>query len=230
MLGGIGPESTGVFYSRLISRLQKRGLIESNGDYPQIIINSIPAKELLSDRHDEKDLDVYIRGIRELEQIGVDFIVMVCNTLHYYYEFLQGQTSVPILDLRAEVRRVLEKRGIASMTMIGTPVTIRGGLYEIEGVIHNRLSDEEINLLSAAICDFNRGVEREEQIRKVNSVVSRYIAKSDAILVSCTKLSAMIGVSDKSIDTLNVLVDSTIERALEQASKNRQIRQEEATK
>ncbi len=54
ILGGIGPEATGHFYLKLIKRLQETGRIKRNTDYPQIIINSIPAPELV----DEKIQDI----------------------------------------------------------------------------------------------------------------------------------------------------------------------------
>ena len=65
ILGGIGPEATGEFYNKLIKRLQERGLVKSNRDYPHIIINSIPAPELIYDKISDEDLNPYIKGLKE---------------------------------------------------------------------------------------------------------------------------------------------------------------------
>ncbi|MBI4150221.1 hypothetical protein HY488_02335, partial [Candidatus Woesearchaeota archaeon] len=76
VLGGIGPEATGTFYLKLIAQLQNKGLIQRNEDFPQIIINSIPAPELIFDHIDEIDLLPYVQGIKELDAMKPDLIVM----------------------------------------------------------------------------------------------------------------------------------------------------------
>src|SRR3989338_4925854 len=124
ILGGIGPEATAEFYSKLIYTLQKEKLIKSNKDYPQIIINSIPAPELIYEKILKEDLKPYIEGLKELDKFNPDFIVMVCNTIHLYYEALQAEIKTLILDLRKEVRDSLEKREIKSCLILGTSSTI----------------------------------------------------------------------------------------------------------
>jgi aspartate racemase len=226
VLGGIGPESTGLFYLRLIRTLQERGDIISNEDYPQMIINSIPGRELLSKRYSEKELETYVRGIMELEHVGVDFIVMACNTIHHYHGLLQSKTMVPILNLREEVSRDLEKRKIKSATVFGTPITIIKQLYKTKDVIYRRPSSEEIRQLSEAIYNFNRGFRREKQIELVNSLVLKHENKSDVVLISCTELSVMVRASGRRIDTMDILVDLTIKMAIGKA-KNKNKHMEE---
>ena len=74
VLGGIGPEATATFYFELIQRLQAEGLVKDNTDFPQILINSIPAPELVFNKTTEKDLRPYEEGLKELDSFGVDFI------------------------------------------------------------------------------------------------------------------------------------------------------------
>ena len=63
-------------------RLQENGHIKNNKDFPQIIVNSIPAPELIQETVSDSDLTPYVSGLRELDRFGVDVIVMVCNTIH----------------------------------------------------------------------------------------------------------------------------------------------------
>lgn len=67
ILGGIGPEATGGFYLKLISKFQEKKLIRSNRDFPQIIINSIPAPELIYEKVSIRDLRPYLQGLGELD-------------------------------------------------------------------------------------------------------------------------------------------------------------------
>ncbi|PKM92290.1 MAG: hypothetical protein CVU81_01225 [Euryarchaeota archaeon HGW-Euryarchaeota-1] len=52
----LGQKRHSEFYNKLIGTLQEQGLIKSNKDLLQIIINSIPAPELIYDKISEKEL------------------------------------------------------------------------------------------------------------------------------------------------------------------------------
>lgn len=216
VLGGIGPESTAEFYTKLITQYQKRGLIKSNKDFPQIIINSIPAPELIYDKITSEDLVQYVEGLKQLDSFGVDFIVMVCNTIHLFYETLQEKIKTPILDLRVEVRRVLQKRGVRSVLILGTPSTIENGLYEFDDLKTVKPTKREVEFLSRAIFDFNSGIDKELESKKVSKMCSAYLdgGKAETVILGCTEFGLMLSDApfDK-INTIDVLIDATINRS-----------------
>lgn len=166
VLGGIGPEATAEFYTKLIRELQKSGFIKSNKDFPQIVINSVPAPELVYEKITDADLSFYLAGLRELDSFGVDFIVMVCNTIHLFYDNLQSQIKTPILDLRKMVENTIKERGINSVLVLGTPSTIDKGLYDFVGVTSIKPTKNETEQLSTAIFNFNNGTNKENQSKK----------------------------------------------------------------
>lgn len=212
VLGGIGPESTKEFYERLIENLQKSGLIKNNTDFPQIVINSIPAPELIYDKISARDLQPYIKGLKELDEFGVDFIVMVCNTIHLYFEKLQNGISTPILDLREEIRKVLNRRKIKSALILGTPSTVKQGLYRFEGVRTFEPSLGETKFLSRSIFNFNRG--RYFQKERVGRICQKYLKKgAEIVILGCTEFSVMLR-KDKfvKLNTIDILVDATMSR------------------
>lgn len=165
VLGGIGPEATAEFYSKLIKALQKRGLIKSNADYPQIIINSIPAPELIHRKISDTDIKPYAEGLKFLEKSGADFIVMVCNTIHLYYDTLQKKIKTPILDLRQEVKQILVKSGIKSALVLGTPAAIKLGLCRFKGIKTFEPSQEEMKQITGVIFNFNKGIDKKHHRR-----------------------------------------------------------------
>jgi len=192
--------------------LQKRG-ISRNTDFPQIVINSIPAPELIHNRISAEELEPYTRGLKELDSFGVDFIVMVCNTIHLFRNEMQKQVKADILDLRKGIELELERRCIKSAVVLGTPATIKGGLYKSEGVRLLDVSEADITSLSGAIFNFNRGFEKEEQVGVVLGVAEKYLSGgAEAVILGCTELSAMM--KDKElpkIDTIALLVDMVME-------------------
>jgi len=210
VLGGIGPEATAEFYRKLVQGLQGKGVIKGNRDFPQIIINSIPAPELIHEKISEKELQAYIDGLRELDGFGVDFIVMVCNTIHLFYARLQSEIRTPIVDLREEMRLFLMRNGIKSALVIGTPATVGRGLYRFSGIRYFELDRNDIGVLSSAIMNFNMGIEKQRQAQRVMEICGKY-PSAQAIILGCTEFGVMMG-GGRTINPIDILVEATILR------------------
>ena len=211
ILGGIGPEATGRFYLKLISEIQGQKLVKSNTDYPQIIINSIPAPELTSDKITAEQLEPYIQGIKSLERFGADFIVMACNTIHLYYDLLQNKVKIPLLNLKEAVRIALNSS--RTVSIFGTPATIEGGLYNFKGIKYINPRGGDLKQLSRAIENFNKGYQKEQQIADIGKLAYEYIQKgSSVIILACTEVSLMLEKSNvPRKDTLDILAEYTVE-------------------
>lgn len=211
VLGGIGPEATAKFYDNLFRRLQERG-VKSNTSYPQVIINSIPAPELVGREISETQLLPYRIGLMQLDNLDVNFIAMVCNTIHLYRDRLQEGINAPIIDLRNKVRERLLKKGIKKVAVLGTRPTIEQGLYDFPG-IKNTLFSDEIMDLESAIINYNRGEGRNSQTHVVKYIAIENLQRgAEAVLLGCTELAIMLKDFDiPKIDTIDVLVDATIE-------------------
>ncbi len=187
VLGGIGPEATGNFYLQLVKTLQDEGYIKSNCDFPQIVVNSIPAPELISREIKDCDLQHYYNGLKELDEMGLDIIVMVCNTIHLFFDVLQESIRTPILNLREEVHKVLQQNEISCITVLGTPSTITQGLYNFPEIRNIDPTTEELTMLGDTILNYNRGVQQKEQVEKTKVLVEKYLQKGKQIYV-CGKI------------------------------------------
>jgi len=214
VLGGIGPESTSIFYKKLIQKLQEKNLIKNNEDYPQIIINSINAPELIFDKIDDKDLEPYIRGLKELDFLNPDFILMVCNTIHLYHEMLQSKINANLIDLRNEVLYKLQKDKISKITILGTPNTISKGLYKFDDIDYLNPNEEELSKLSSSILEFNSGKNKSKNIQYVKKITDKYLSLgSKNVLLACTEFEVMLEKFDiPKISTINILIDVVIKK------------------
>jgi aspartate racemase len=217
LLGGIGPEATGIFYLQVIRKLQASGAIKSNTDFPQFIINSIPAPELLDPSVSGELLDPYIKGLKELDRYGVEFVVMICNTIHAYHALLQAQIKTPILDLRVEVEKEMKTNGIKSALILATPTTIESGLLKFDGIKYHNPSKRELETIIDSIHKFNSGVRKEEQGALLSSMANKYINRgAEAVILGCTEISLMMADFDmKKIDTMDVLSEATVKLILQ---------------
>lgn len=206
LLGGIGPESTGHFYSSLIEGFQNSFHPKSNEGYPHIIINSISAPDLISGKISKLTLNPYIEGVKALENIGADIIGIVCNTAHCFLDTLQKNTHVPIINLPAEVKIYLQTHKVQKILILASPTTIYNKLYNFEEIQTVQMKKNDINTLDKLIRDFNLGRDRQKQIKVLKKLIAKYMDEETTILQGCTEISEMLrSVSIKKVDTMDIL-------------------------
>ncbi|MBT8341765.1 MAG: hypothetical protein HKP58_00130 [Desulfatitalea sp.] len=85
IIGGIAPESTIAYYRLIVSSFLQQ---EQNGNYPQIIINSINMKKMHDLIEANKLNEVANYLVVEIEKIakaGADFAILASNTPHIIF-------------------------------------------------------------------------------------------------------------------------------------------------
>jgi len=212
ILGGIGPEATGILYKRLIQTLQNRSNIQDNTDFPQIFINSIPAPELVQGQIPEEHLQHYIDGLKELDTLNPNSIAMACNTIHLYHNTLQKKIDTPILNLRKEVKKHLEEKDIQKILVIGTPATVKKNLYNFKNLETLKPNKEELKILSSSISNYNKGKNKQKQIQRVKEITEKYLDRgAEATVLACTELSLMLkDKQEKTIDTMDTMINTIL--------------------
>lgn len=209
ILGGLGPESTGYFYLELIKRFSERFKPDSNTEYPHIVIESIPATELIWGV-DDKVLQEYIQGLKSLEKVGAAIIAIVCNTAYLYLDIFRKSVSVPIIDLRNEVEKYLTSQRVNSVLVLASKSTIQGKLFNFDNIENIELTDEELNKLSQAIGNFNLGAKKDRQIKIVNSIFNKYVGKADLVICACSEVALMLKGKKGCIDTMDLLIEAIL--------------------
>jgi len=139
---------------------------------------------------------------------------MICNTIHLYYNRLQKEISTPILDLRNELEEALKRKGITSTFIIGTPNTIKQGLYRFKNIKSFEPNEEEIKELTDAIFNFNKGIDKEKQILKARKICEKYLSKgAGTIILGCTEFAVMLSNENfPKINTIDILVDALLNK------------------
>lgn len=206
ILGGIGPESSAIFYEMLIRKVQSQG-INSNTEYPHIILESISAPELLLQN---PDLTMYKEAIVNLKTAGADFIVMVCNTAHIFLEQFKKIVDIPIIDLNKETEFFLKNRGINQITIFGSKKTV-DNLFNFENITIEKIAVEESKILDNLILEYNIGKNKELIEKQLVDILKKYSGKN--VLVACTELSIIFrNRSLKYLDTFDVLLDASLDK------------------
>ena len=92
ILGGLGPQSTALFYQEIIRLSQSRRIVE----YPRMIINSMSIWDFSNKMNDKDQLFELLSKEIERIQDQTDFLAMVCNTAHCIIDRLQGAFNLKL--------------------------------------------------------------------------------------------------------------------------------------
>ena len=133
VIGGLAPQSTELFYDEFLKHCKKR----VGGINPNIIISSIDLWRFLKLLQDKEEELKYIEEEIGRIQNDVDFIALVCNTVHYIIKDLREDIKVPIIAIHEEVCQAVAKEGVKRAGILGTKTTVEGNFYQLELMKHN---------------------------------------------------------------------------------------------
>ena len=157
ILGGMGTQAGLDFCNKLA--MINRGKIDQ--EYPLFILynkSDIPGRpesislhaKTSSDKSGKpnnikkynKVLKSLIMGCKSLEKSKCKFIVIPCNTAHYWYNDLQKKIRIPIINMPKEVFLHTKKscKKNSKIGLLATEVTLKTGVY-------NRFFDKDFKLL-----------------------------------------------------------------------------------
>ncbi len=129
VIGGMGPLASCDFYRTLIELVPA----EKDQEHARVIIMSDPTipdrtKAILEDGEDP--LPYMIDIANRLIKAGAHFIVIPCNTAHFFVKEIKKAIDVPIISIiDATLKRVKDK-GFSSALLFATDATVSTGLYE----------------------------------------------------------------------------------------------------
>lgn len=210
ILGGLGPESTGKFYLDFVEAFVKRFGPKSNQEYPHIIINSIPAPDLIKNQNSPGDIEFYVKSLKQLESWGADFIAIACNSAYAYQNIFQKEIGVPIINLPKEVEKYFKENKKKTMAIFGTKTTIDNKLYEFNSIRDIPLEKKEVAVMSDALALFNLGIKKDVQTKTLTKFYNKYSKKAEVILLSCSEAALMLNKKPKTLDTFDILIQATL--------------------
>jgi aspartate racemase len=131
IFGGMGPEATAIFYQQIVK------LTPATIDQEHIptLIYSLPQvpDRMNAIRYNDLSIVSFItEGVVRLEKAGASFIAIPCNTVHYFYDYMQKAVSIPIIHMIRETAEevAIKYPHIKTVGLLSTTGTISTGLYE----------------------------------------------------------------------------------------------------
>ena len=222
VIGGMGPEATVEFMRRLVSAVPAK----DDADHLHVLVDNnpkIPSRiKALIEGGGEDPQPCLVDMARKLEAAGADFLVIPCNTAHYYLPAIAKSVGIPVLDVVAltiENLNALEKRP-TRIAVLASPAVRLVGLFEKRLVASGYdvlfpNHDAEGRLLDV-IRAVKTGHATPSQQRTYQAIAAGLASDgADTLLVACTELSLLPTLErpEPVFDTLDVLVEATIRTA-----------------
>ena len=129
IIGGMGPMATVDLYRKIVDYTAASKdsehihvYIDSNTDIPD------RTEAIL---HGGKDpVPEMVGSAIRLECMGADFLLIPCNTAHYFYDKICPMVHIPILNMLEETALEVKRQSIACVGLLATDGTIESGVYD----------------------------------------------------------------------------------------------------
>jgi aspartate racemase len=221
ILGGMGPESTALFYSELIKQCQKQYGAQYDEDYPEIFIYSLPIPDIVRGiKRSDTTREMMTNGIKKIEKIGSQIITMPCNSAEYFYDDIKKKTTVPFFSMIEKTAQRANANNYKNVGLLATETTLDNKLYE------NIFSKYAINIIKPSnqktvtdiICNILAGNKSQKDKEEIIKIIEQLKTDgADAVILGCTDLPILINQIDTKIPLLNtvkILAEATIKYSI----------------
>lgn len=222
ILGGMGPEAT----VELLRRLLAATPAECDQDHIHVLIDSnpkIPDRTAAILKGGESPLPMMIEGARNLERAGAHFLVIPCNTAHYWLSDLEKAVSIPIIDMIGETASLITayRPPLRKIGLLATAGTLHTDLYQ------NALRKERVEVLTPPTKEEHQIMNAIHRIKAGDHTVKDDVVAvahhlmdegAEGIILGCTELSLVVEEGDLPcplFDPLSILARLAVQRARE---------------
>lgn len=223
VIGGLGPAATAYFQERVIDFTE---VARDQDHIDMIIFNhaTIPDRTAFITGADAANpLPIIIDDAQHLEALGCRFLVMPCNTAHYFYEDVQEAVAIPFVHIVKETLRYAKAQieGLDCVGILATNGTICTETYqrfaEAEGlswVVPDRAMQEEVMAIIYDGIKAGRPVSRAAFDRVADHLRQK---GAGCLILGCTELSVLkmkLALDEADVlDSIDVLACETVRRA-----------------
>jgi aspartate racemase len=228
VFGGLGPQATMDFETRVHRAAQRLIPQKNNFGYPPMIVyfyRSAPMR--LDDRHApivplEPDPKMF-EAVARLRGMA-DFLVIPSNTPHLFREGIEKAAGCPLLSIIETTLAEIERRGLQRVGVLGhgEPKVYTEPLGQ-RGVATEVLASRDEMDLRGHIDDAIRALMEGRMDPQVPSMVRRAIdilraRDVQAVVLACSELPLMLGShADEAADLINpteLLAEAAVRRAM----------------
>jgi aspartate racemase len=221
IIGGMGPQATCDLAEKII------GLTKANSDQ-----ENIPMKIDINTRIPDRTAAILTGGADPrpeliksaifLERGGADFLIIACNTAHYFVPDIQSTVKIPIVSMIEETAKEAKNRGLKKVALLATDGTIQSGIYAREfakqGVEMLVPTEKDQKQVMRVIYD---GVKKNDYTIDISGFLALLEnlkkEKAEVFVLACTELPLAFErfkIPEKILDATEVLAQVSVIKAL----------------
>lgn len=220
VLGGMGPLATVYFDDMVIENTKAK----KDQDHINMIVYNhatIPDRtDFILGKSKKSPLPYLINDAKMLESCGCGFLVLTCNTSHFFYDEIVKNINIPLINMPKEVCDIINKNNkVKKVGILATSGTLKTRVYEkyLKKEVYyppKEINDAVMNLIYNKV---KKGISVSK--KEFYDVLNKYFDSGcDMVIMGCTELSVIVRDNDlysdnRIIDSMKVLVDKTIELA-----------------
>jgi aspartate racemase len=224
VLGGLGPQATIDFETRLHQVSQKLIPQQGNYGYPPMVVYYVRNAPIIvgEDFKPVFPIQPDPRLLEAARKVGAlsDFLVITANGPHILQEAIEAASGIEILSMISvtldEVRRRrLERVGVLSF---GEPLVYQGPLEQM-GIAYEILPEDRRARLDETVVAVWEGRDGEPEREIAREAVDWLRARSvEGIILGCTELPLLLGEIEDDPDLINpnqLLPEAAVRKAIE---------------
>jgi len=216
ILGGMGTQA-GLDFCNKLAKLNAGKLDQQ---YPMFVLynksNTPKRPENLKKYYNV--LNALVKGCKMLQKNKCKFIVMPCNTAHYWHEDIQKKIKIPLISMPKEVYKHTKKtcKKNSKIGILCTEATLKTKVY-------NQYFDKDFNLISPEKLLQKNSVNKSIKLVKMGKIKEaekvirpavNYLIKNKCkkIILGCTELPIAIFAykSFKNIKKSKIFIDPNL--------------------
>lgn len=223
IIGGMGPEAT----VDLMARIIKATPASDDIDHIRLVVDNnpkVPSRiKALIEKTGENPLPCLQNMARKLEDWGVDFLVIPCNTAHFYYPGIQESVDIPVLNMiNLAVEAVIsETPDLRTVGVLASTAVLDLKLYENcftkNGVRLISPSDSLQREVMGAIRTIKTSSYGREVVTATQAAADDMVQRgAGALLLACTELSIIAHQLKTSVtchDAAQILAEAVVQNA-----------------
>jgi aspartate racemase len=218
VIGGLGPMATTKFMELVINNT-KATCDQDNVDMLVCQFGSIPDRTaFILKENNENPVFKMIDAAKLLEREKVNYIVIPCNTASYFYDEIQKNVNISVINIVEETINVCREKKYKKIGLMATNGTINSKIYEkygkdIEFFIPNKKVQEKVMSIIYDDVKQNKIPDKEEFLSIINYFKEN---NCDGIIGGCTEISVILDElkidleNENIVDSLLVLAKKTI--------------------
>jgi len=195
ILGGMGPYATNFFFKRLLDLTP----VKLDKDHFHTIIDNnvkIPSRTRAVKYHEQSPVGDIIKSINNLSKIGCSYVMLPCNSAHYFHDPVSKNIDIPWLNMIEIVSNKILFLNYSKPLILGGYITTEKKIYSKylpKSVYLSANENREIESIIEEIKIENKLNKNSEKTLK--SIIKNYEDSIDSILLGCTELPIVINKS-----------------------------------